>query len=66
VAPEEPAGMMLPSKTKTAWPGWPSGIQNPLAGQWEPVLAAKRLPLEGSRCALLIFFTTCSQSSNFS
>jgi hypothetical protein len=57
--------MMLPSKTNTACPGCPSGSQNPFAGQWDPVLAAKRLPLEGTRCALLIFFTMCSQSTNF-
>ena len=66
MAPEAPIGMMLPSNTKTALPGWPSGIQNPLAGQWDPVLAAKRLPLEGPRFAVLIFFTTFSQSNNSS
>jgi hypothetical protein len=61
VDPPLPAGMMLPSKTKTGSMERSSGRQKPFAGQWKPGLAIKpRLFPEMFR-RVLIFFTACSQ-----
>lgn len=55
------AGMMLPSKTKTAATERFSGRQRPLAGQWKPVLAVSPGPVSVILRIVLIFFTACSQ-----
>ncbi len=61
VDPALPAGMMLPSKMKTASVERSSGRQKPLAGQWKPVLAASPGRVSDILRIVLIFFTAASQ-----